>query len=258
MMPLADVHVHLLAGLDDGPRTEDEALAMARMLVHEGARSATATAHQNDHYPENTPERILTATARLAELLKEKEIPLSVVPTGEIVLSDDLAERWQAGSLMSIGNTGKYLLVEMPYTHFLDFRPAAAALKPLGVRIVVAHAERYEQLLHDPELAVQWIEAGLLMQATAEALADPPGNDGPMMKLWAQRGMFHLLGSDGHRFDRRKPELKAGYARLTKWIGAAAAERIGGIWGAAVLQGLPINPPAPKPAPKSWLANLFG
>jgi len=258
MMPLADVHVHLLAGLDDGPRTEEEALAMCRMLVAEGARSATATAHQNEHYPENTPARIVAATARLAELIREKEIPLSVVPTGEIVLSDDLAERWQAGQLMSIGNTGKYLLVEMPYTHFLDFRPAAESLKPLGVRIVVAHAERYENLLHDPDLALQWIEAGLLMQVTGEALADPPGDDGPMMKRWAQRGMFHLLGSDGHRFDRRKPELQAGFARLKKWIGIPAAERIAGIWGSAVLQGLPVNPPAPKPPPKGWFGSLFG
>lgn len=258
MMPLADVHIHLLAGLDDGPRTEYEALAMCRMLVAEGAGAAAATAHQNEHYPENTPQRIRAATARLAELLVEKEIPLSVVPTGEIVLSEDLAERWRAGKLLSIGDTGKYLLVEMPYTHFLDFRPAAEALKPLGVRIVVAHAERYEPLLHDPELAVQWIEAGLLMQVTGEALADPPGDDGPAMKLWAQRGMFHLLGSDGHRFDRRKPELRAGLARLKKWIGASAAERIAGLWGAAVLQGLPVNPPPPKPPPKRWFANPFG
>ena len=257
MVPLADVHVHLLAGLDDGPRTQDEALAMCRMLVAEGARSATATAHQNDGFPENTPERILAATALLADLIREQGIPLSVVPTGEIVLTDDLAERWKAGRLMSIGNLGKYLLVEMPYGSFADFRPAALALAPLGVRIVVAHAERYESLLHDPDLAAEWIAAGLLMQATAEALADPPGDDGPAMKLWVERGMFHLLGSDGHRIDRRKPELRDGYEQLKKWGGAASAERAG-LWGTAVLQGLPINPPALKSPPKGWFTKLFG
>ena len=40
MTPLADTHVHLLAGLDDGPPTEDEAVAMCRMLVSEGATLA--------------------------------------------------------------------------------------------------------------------------------------------------------------------------------------------------------------------------
>lgn len=258
MLPLADTHVHLLAALDDGPRTDDEAQAMCRMLVAEGARSAAATAHLHPEFPENTPERIVAATVKLAEQLRERAIPLSVVPTAEIILTDDLAERWQAGTILSIGNFRKHLLVEMPHGVFLDYRPAAAALKPLGIRIVVAHAERYEPLLHDAALAVQWIAAGCLMQVTAEALADPPGHDEPALKLWARRGMIHLLGSDGHRIDRRKPELRAGYARLKKWMGAPAAERVAGIWGTAVLQGLPVNPPAPKPPTSSWFGRLFG
>ena len=57
MTPLADTHVHLLAGRDDGPRTMDEAVAMCRMLVAEGVRHATALAHQNDDYPENDADQ---------------------------------------------------------------------------------------------------------------------------------------------------------------------------------------------------------
>ena len=38
----------------------------------------------------------------------------------------------------------------------------------------------------------------------------------------------------------------------------AAAERVAGIWGTAVLQGLPVNPPAPKPPTSSWFGRLFG
>ncbi len=258
MMPLADTHVHLLAGLDDGPRTDDEAMAMCRMLVAEGARSAAATAHLHPEFPENTPEHIIAATARLAEQLREQQIPLTVTPTAEIVLSDDLAERWQTGRILSVGNLNKYLLVEMPHGVFLDYRPAAVALQPFGIRIIVAHAERYEPLLNDPALAVEWIAAGCLMQVTAEAIADPPGYDEAAMKLWAQRGMIHLLGSDGHRIDRRKPELQLGYAKLKKWMGAAAAERVGSIWGTAVLQGLPVQPPAPKPPSTSWFTRLLG
>lgn len=257
-VPLADTHVHLLAGLDDGPRTDDEALAMCRMLVAEGARSAAATAHLHPEFPQNTPERIVAATARLAEQLREQRIPLAVVPTAEIMLGDDLAERWRAGRLLSVGNLGQYLLVEMPHDAFLDYRPAAAALQPLGIRIIVAHAERYEPLLHDPALAVEWIAAGCLMQVTAEAIADPSPHDEPAMKLWAQRGMIHLLGSDGHRIDRRKPELQPGYAKLKKWMGTPAAERVASIWGTAVLQGLPVNPPPPKPPTRSWFGRLFG
>ncbi len=61
MIPLIDIHCHLLAGLDDGPATQEEALAMCRLAYAEGTRMAAATAHQNDHWPDVTPERIRLA-----------------------------------------------------------------------------------------------------------------------------------------------------------------------------------------------------
>ena len=70
MVPLADTHVHLLAGRDDGPRDAAEALAMCRMLVAEGARSATALAHQNTTYPANTPDALRAAAVELKAALK--------------------------------------------------------------------------------------------------------------------------------------------------------------------------------------------
>lgn len=58
MIPLIDMHCHLLAGLDDGPPTDEEALEMCRLACAEGTHMAAATAHQNDHWPDVTPERI--------------------------------------------------------------------------------------------------------------------------------------------------------------------------------------------------------
>ena len=258
MLPLADTHVHLLAGLDDGPRTDDEALAICKQLAADNVRSATALAHQNPSYPDNTPERIQTAAKELAARLLEKKIPLSVVPTGEVVLSDDLVARYQDRRLQSVGGAGKYLLVEMPHRVFLDPRPAALKLKQLGVRMIVAHAERYEPMLHDPQFTIDCIASGCLIQVTAEAFSDFDERDSLALREWAERGMIHLLGTDAHRLDFRPPRMREGYRALQRWIGPAAAERIGSIWGGAVLQGLNVNPPPPKPRQKSWLNRLFG
>ena len=49
MIPLVDMHVHLLAGLDDGPRSREDAVAMCRIAHEEGVQMAAASAHQNDH-----------------------------------------------------------------------------------------------------------------------------------------------------------------------------------------------------------------
>jgi protein-tyrosine phosphatase len=142
---------------------------------------------------------------------------------------------------------------------FLDLRPAAKAFKPLGVRIVVAHAERYPELLHDTGLCEEWVKLGCLIQVTARGLARPgSGADESALKDWVKRGLVHVLGSDGHNLDRRPPRIKEGYATLARWAGTAAADRIGGIWGIALLQGLPIVTPPPAKPKKSWFASLFG
>jgi len=259
MFPLADTHVHLLAGRDDGPRTEDEALAMCRMLVAEGVRTATALAHQNTTFPGNTTDTLRTAAIALAERLKAERIPLSVVPAAEVILGSETVADWQAGKLLSIADRGKCLLAEMPHGMFLDPRLIAGELRPLGVRLVLAHTERYDQLLFDPGLTAQCIAAGCLIQVTTESLADPPtARHDTALREWATRGMIHVLCSDGHRIDRRQPRWQPGFRRLAKWIGLPAAERIGGIWGTALLQGLAVNPPPPKPPQKSWFARMFG
>lgn len=259
MTPLADTHVHLLAGLDDGPRTSAVALAMCRMLLDEGVRHAAALAHQNASYPDNSADRLRRATADLAAELAIRQVPLSVYPTGEVMLSPTVVDDWKAGHLLSVGDRGQWLLVEMPHGAFVDALPIAAALRPLGVRLIIAHAERYPELLDDPGLTAQWIAAGCLIQVTANALAEPwDASTEKSLKRWVTGGFVHLLGSDGHGLERRRPVLAAGFQRLVEWVGPSVANRIGSLWGVAVLQGLPVNVPTPAPPTRSWFTRLFG
>lgn len=259
MSSLADTHVHLLAGLDDGPPTPDVALAMCRMLVSEGVRHATALAHQNRDYPDNTPDQLRASAAALAALLAQKKIPLSVHPTGEVMLSHNTAYEWRAGQLLSVGDHRQWLLVEMPHGDFLDVLPLAESLAPDGVRLIIAHAERYDPLLDDLALTQRWIEAGCLIQVTARALAEPwDEHFERALKRWAKGGFIHLLGSDGHGIDRRRPHMAAGFKRLVKWVGRSHATQIASVWGAAVLEGKPVQVPLPYPVGRSWFSRLFG
>jgi protein-tyrosine phosphatase len=230
------------------------------MLVAEGCRFATALAHQNPDYPDNTPAALTTAATAFANELAERKIPLSVYPAAEVMLGPDTLIEWKAGKLLSYGGHRQFLLAEMPHGVFLDARPLATELKELGVRLVIAHAERYPELLHDPAVANGFVTAGCLLQVTASELADPyTAADERALKDWAKRGLIHLLGSDGHRIGgRREPRMKAGAEVLARWVGRAAADRIASIWGTAVLQGLPVNPPPPVAKPRNWFARLLG
>ena len=131
-------------------------------------------------------------------------------------------DRWDRGELLSYGGAGKYLLAEMPWEGVLDPRPAAAELAKRGVRLVLAHAERYPEFLHDPALVAEFVAAGCLIQVTTEGLIDADAADTAAVKGWAKAGLIHLLGSDGHRIDGRRPRLADGYRALREWVGSGA------------------------------------
>src|SRR5262249_47525114 len=139
----------------------------------EGTRMAAATAHQNDRWPAVTPNCIRQATDRLAEQLRAENIPLTVFPCAEVMVHESLEESWRRGELLSIGDGGRYMLVELPHGLFLDLTELVKSLRALGVRPVLAHPERQEEFLEDPDRLEDLVRAGCLVQVSSGSLSDP-------------------------------------------------------------------------------------
>lgn len=257
MPPLVDIHVHLLAGMDDGPKTAADALAMCKMMVEEGIVHAAAGAHQNSDYPDNTPQRIRDAAATLATQLKDNNIPLAVRPCAEVMVSVETLEQLSRGELMTVGDTGKYLLIEMPHNLCVELKWLVQELDERNLRPILGHAERIPEVLHEPELAEALIQAGSLFQVSSKAITDPPSREDALaIKTWFKRRMVHFLGSDGHSLRRRPPVMAAAFRQVEKWVGPQEAERIASTNGIAALHGRPIQAPPIAPAPKKWFAWL--
>jgi protein-tyrosine phosphatase len=258
MIPLVDIHCHLLAGLDDGPRTDEEALAMCRMAYAEGTRVAAATAHQNERWKDVSPDRIRTATQRLAELLKRAEIPLSVHPTAEVTARPDLGDAWEKHALLSVADRGQYMLLEMPHGLFVDLRPTIAALAKARIRPILAHPERQPELLHEPGELEQLIAAGCLVQVSSHSVTRPASrNDERALRDWFRRGIVHVMGSDGHSTQRRPPAMADAYYRIRKWTDSKVADRVCSTNGFAILHGLPLCVRPPERPVARWLPRLW-
>lgn len=253
MIPLVDIHVHLLAGLDDGPRTLADAVAMCRLAAAEGVQAMAATAHQNERWRDVTRERIVAATDELRAALAQEGIPVAVYPTAEVMAELDTPAAWRAGRLQSVGGHGHYVLLEMPRGAFVDLLPTVTALREAGVRTILAHPEREAELLHGDGLIEALIEAGSLVQVSSSSITEPKSRaDRQALRGWFKRGLVHLLGSDGHSPRRRPPHLAAAHRELCRWVGPLAADRIAGGNGMAILSGQRVRAARPLARQRSW------
>ena len=250
--PLIDTHCHLHPGLDDGPADRNTALAMCRAAWEDGVRAIAATAHQNPSWPEATAARIRSSTGQLQAALEQAGIALDVYPCGEVMLSPELLDDWQAGRLVSVADAGRYLLIEMPHGVFLEISQLIDDLVARGLRPILAHPERCAELWYSPQTLVAWIRRGCLMQICADSILCPDPSVHRQLRDWLARGWVHLVASDGHSLDTRRPELGAAYARLARWTNAATAERLCSSNGMAVLEGLPLVVPQPQAPKRRW------
>jgi protein-tyrosine phosphatase len=228
------------------------------MAYAEGVRMIAATAHQNEHWPEVTPDRIRQAWRRLTELLRANDVPLTVYPCAEVMVRPDAEAFWRPGEFLTVADRGQYVLLEMPHGLCVDLRDTLAALRRHGVRLLLAHPERHPELLHDPGRIEQLIRAGCLVQVSTESVTDPRSRqDGQTLRRWFRQGLVHVLGSDGHSPERRPPRMAAAVEQVRRWAGNLVADRVSSANALALLQGLPVRVPDPAPPKASWFSRLW-
>lgn len=253
MIPIVDMHCHLLAGLDDGPRQVADAIEMCRMLARQGVGAVHALAHQNEQYPAVTPDLIRQHIKLLQDTVRENKLPLAVMPGAEVMVQPRTLQSVDEKQYLTIADRGQFMLIELPHAVFIDLRPIVAGLMQRGIRPILAHPEQVQELLFSDSTAEELIRLGCLFQLSTGNVTMPmTKRHGQAIKSWVQRGFVHVIGSDGHSPGRRPPLLAEAAQIINKWTDSLRANRICGLNGMAILQGLPLRIDPPQ-APR----NLF-
>jgi len=237
-----DVHCHCLPGLDDGPGTMAEAVALCRALVADGCATAVATPHQLGRYEGLTPaSRIRWAVHDLNAALLEADVPLAVVAGADVRLDGRIPALLDAGRILTLAGGGRYLLVELPDEVFIDISPLLIQLAEREVTAVISHPERHAFLLRRPDAARPWAEKGALFQITAASLCD---DFGPEIEraawYWLEQGMAALVASDAHDLLDRRPRMSQAFGLIAERLGHGVACRACIANPAAVLAGADI------------------
>jgi protein-tyrosine phosphatase len=247
---MIDLHSHILPDLDDGARTLEESLDIARACVADGVDVIAATPHVRHDYP-TTAEVMEEQVALLQQLLDAEGIRLSVLCGGEI--SFDHLSRLTADDKrrFGLGGNPSYLLLEFPYYGWtLALEHHVESLVAEGITPVVAHPERNADVQDDPQRVATLIERGALIQLTAAAIDGRIGRAAHTAAFdLLELGFVHLIGSDAHHPGIREAGMSAAVAAvadpvLTRWLTVGVP---GAIVGNAKIPPQPATPRAIPP-----------
>ena len=224
----ADLHQHVLWGLDDGPQTSEQMRALLRQDVEEGIQLVFATAHA---YPKLRAFDLALYRERLAEAnacCESEGWPLRVVPGCEIHYCDSVPDLLTAGKLPALGNS-RHVLIEFDHNAALSqIGEAADSLYRAGFQPVLAHVERYQRLVCSPERAMDMREEyGLLFQMNCETVLHPRGfRERRFVKRMLASCAIDAIATDAHDAIHRPARMKAAYRKIAKEQGMDYAERL--------------------------------
>jgi protein-tyrosine phosphatase len=226
-MGYVDLHCHLLWALDDGCRSPDETLQAARALVACGYTDVAASPHVQLRYAGGDARQ---AEARLGEaraLLAEAGVSLTLHAGGENMLDEAFLARVVAGEPRGMGETGRFVLLEVPFLDPVPALPSVVAhLRARGVRPLLAHPERCAEF-ERPGRAAEVVRLGAALQMNLGSLTGRHGR--PARKL-AERildeGLYAVAGTDLHAPQAADEWITDAHEVLATRAGGAALRRL--------------------------------
>ena len=194
-----DMHNHILFGIDDGSKTIENSLIMARKFVDLGYTKIIATPHVMANYYENTPEIINEKKDLLNTALIANSIPLQIEFAAEYYIDEYFLERVKNREALMTFNK-EYILVE---TSFLNkpifFTELIFDLRTQGYTPIFAHPERYVYLQNNFEQVEKILETGIKFQINLLSLVGYYSPTAKKLAQWLiQNGHYSFLGTDAH------------------------------------------------------------
>jgi protein-tyrosine phosphatase len=194
---MIDTHCHLLPGLDDGPTTEDGALALAARLAGSGVSTVLCTPHYSSRFPTQHRDA-LGCESTLVRLLETEGVDLELALAAE--LSPERAVAAPDEELTARSISGSFLLVELlPETAAITLATVCERLASLDLLPIFAHPERCRALARSLGPLDDARRRGALVQVVARSLLGRWGADiGTLAWRLVDTGRADLLASDAH------------------------------------------------------------
>lgn len=196
---LADMHSHLLPGLDDGVQTLEDSIDLIEQFSKLGYKKLITTPHIMSDFYRNDRESIAIGLTEVKGAIKEKGFDIELEAAAEYYLDEALMAKVQDGEpLLTLDS--KLLLFETNFlTEPFQLKEFIFNATTKGYRLVLAHPERYQYLIGDVSKAEDLRNRGVLFQINIPSIVGAYSR--PIQKFAQQlinKGWVDFLGSDCH------------------------------------------------------------
>lgn len=176
MRGFIDLHSHWVAGIDDGARTSDDGLALVRALYGAGFSTVVATPHMRPGMFENDRASLVAAYERTRAAFPPSANDLPELHLASEHFFDDIVFKRLVGGESLPYPGGKSVLVELSpqaFPAFLQHR--LFDVRRAGLRVVIAHPERYQPVWKDIGCLEPLLDAGVRLLLDVCALVGKYG-----------------------------------------------------------------------------------
>jgi protein-tyrosine phosphatase len=202
----AELHFHLLPGVDDGPVDMEESVELGRLAVADGTSLVTVTPHVRDLLRRGILDELPARVDDVTTALARAGVPLEV-RTGAELAHDDvpfLSDR-ELEAIAQGPPGARWVLLEAPlFGDDLDgFLAGTAEVRARGFGTLIGHPERCAPLMESPEAVAGERRAGAWLQVNGSSLT---GRHGKQARAWGiellRTGAAGVIASDAHRPSR--------------------------------------------------------
>lgn len=227
MRKYADIHCHMLPGVDDGAQDMETTMEMFRISYDEGARIIVLTPHYEGAHNHYQPEELDSIFEKVKEEAGKRWQDLELYLGNELLYEQGISEHVKAGKVHYINGT-KYVLVEFNIRiSYRELYHAVQKLQKMRFRPIIAHVERYKCLTKHPEHIAELCQMGVYLQMNMSSVLGSIFNENVRWcRNLLKEKRISFLGTDAHDVKHRSPQTKEALFWMEKHLDTKYLEDI--------------------------------
>lgn len=197
----ADIHSHLIPGIDDGSPDMETSVMLVKKFVDLGFKKIITTPHVMCDYYNNSSAKILGGLNDLREELQKQGINIDISAAAEYNLDDGLQELIDKKDILTFGDN--HVLFELPFMQEpRNLQEIIFNFQMAGYKPILAHPERYTYWYDNFEKYDELKSRGVLLQLNLMSLT---GHYSPQTKKVSEKmvdaNLIDAVGTDCHRIE---------------------------------------------------------